>query len=348
MEALCVGVGRREPDVDAGAGDDDAPVGARELRRSSPYARGFPAADGRCGISPLDVRWWPALCAERGLASDRGSDGALADAGDAGTWDDRRLTRSELPDAGRGLCLPIVGDELCERCGAGRWLLFWLEGRRGPYDCIMNGAEGGRSGIESTPMPMPYIGTCTCIDCSGMPIGIADMGTCGMFMFMFMFHIEGIGGTGTTCECRQEPPLSEAMELRRLWLPLMRRSRCSRIRMSCCDEDGVGTAEYIDGGLEPVPEPEPYTLFGRESAGEPEPEPDADPPPCGLDGLGSASAESEFWRDGDCRGICTAAGSYAAREYDPPNAWGSGRLRSRSHWPVARPSPVMLLLKPSR
>ena len=288
IDALCVGTGRRPLDDD---------VGVAGLRRSSPCMRGFPnAGAGRRGISPLAVRWWLERC---GLASERGSDGARGD-GDApapAACDERRFTRSVLPLAGRFERV-IVGDELGERCGACRWL-FWLDGLRGPYDCIMNGAEGGRSGMPmSTPIPpmpmfippappiayMAGICICICICCIGMPMGSADMGTGAMFMF----HIDGIGGIGRACECRHDP-LSDAIDPRWLWLwlPLVRRSR---IRTSCCDDDGVGIPECIDGGREPVPEPEPYTLFGRESPGEPEPEPDAEP---WRDGRASASDESE-------------------------------------------------------
>ena len=64
-----------------------------------------------------------------------------------------------------------------------------------------------------------------------------------------------VSGTAPASERRHGlPPPSEIIEPRRLWLPLVRRSR-SPLRTSCCDEDGVGTAEVIEGGREPATEP---------------------------------------------------------------------------------------------
>ena len=97
---MCVGLGRCGLDAD---GD-----GTFDIRLSSVWLR---CAAGRLGTSPLDVRWW---CVRRGLDSDRGREGARADADDEPFACDMRLTRSVLPLAGR-LCLPSVGDELCER-----------------------------------------------------------------------------------------------------------------------------------------------------------------------------------------------------------------------------------------
>ena len=67
-------------------------------------------------MSPLDVRWCVGLCPCEGDAvSERGKDEPRPDPpDDSYPWRDMRLTRSVLPLAGR-LCLPSVGDELCER-----------------------------------------------------------------------------------------------------------------------------------------------------------------------------------------------------------------------------------------
>ena len=131
---------------------------------------------------------------------------------------------------------------------------------------------------------MPYIGIpMVAIGAIGIPMGMAigtpipGMSTGGALMFggMVMFHMGGRGGTGTSLR-RRELPVSDAMDVagvvRRL--PLLRRSRG---RTSCCDEAGVGTPECMEDGREPVPDPEPYMLLGRESSGEPVPEPEVEP-----------------------------------------------------------------------